>query len=153
MKWLLNRMYFHLLISILSTNGNLNFCVPPPDKRNIWDFKSGEKDKICNDISNVGWERLFVNKSVHGMNKTFSETFLDIISKHLPNKIITCNDKDWITQEVKTATKRNSRVYRKRVIRGSNSTERRNIRNVQNVTNKFIKQAKLNYFQKLGDIF
>ena len=47
--------------------------------------------------------------------------------------------------------KRNSRVYRKWVIRGSNPTERGNIRNVQNVTNKLIKQAKLNYFQKLGD--
>ena len=33
----------------------------------------------------------------------------------------------------------------------SNPTERGNIRNVQNVTNKLIKQAKLNYFQKLGD--
>ena len=44
------------------------------------------------------------------MNKIFSETFLDIISKHIPNKIITCNDKyaPWITQEVKTAIKRNS---------------------------------------------
>ena len=49
-------------------HGNLNFSVPcPPQyKRKIWDFKSGEKDKICNDISDVDWERLFVNKSVHG---------------------------------------------------------------------------------------
>ena len=73
------------------------------------------------------------------MNKIFSETFLDIISKHIPNKIITCNGKDspWITQEVKTAIKRNSRVYRKGVIRGSNPTERGNIRNVQiNLLNK-----------------
>ena len=99
------------------TSDMCNFSVPcpPPYKRKIWDFKSGVKDKICNDISNVDWERLFVNKSVHGTNKIFSETFLDVISKHIPNKIITCNDKDepWITQEVKTAIKRISRVYRK----------------------------------------
>ena len=122
-------------------------------KFGIWDFKSGVKDKICNDISDVDWERLFVNNSVHGMNKIFSETFVDIISKQIPNKIITYNDKDapWFTQKVKTAIKRSSRVYRKWVIRGSNPTERRNIRNVQNVTNKLIKPAKLNYFQKLGD--
>ena len=77
-------------------HGNLNFSVPCPlpYKRNIWDYKSREKDKICNDISNVHWERLFVNKSFHGMNKIFSETFLDIISKHITNKIIMCNDKD-----------------------------------------------------------
>ena len=106
----MNRVYFKFL-DIHSKHqiihGNLNFTVPcpPPYKRKIWDFKSGEKDKICNDISNVGWGRLFVNICVHGMNKIFSETFLDIISKHIPNKVIMYNDKDapWIAHEVKTA--------------------------------------------------
>ena len=36
----------------------------------------------------------------------FTDVFLDIISKHIPNKIITCSDKDapW-TPLVKTAIK------------------------------------------------
>ena len=136
-------------------HGNLNFSVPcpPPYKRKIWDYKLADKNKICQDISDVDWESLFFNKSVHVMSKVFTETFLNIISKHIPNKIITCNDKDapWITQEVKTAIKRNSRVYRKWVIRGRNPAEREHVRGVQNITNKLIKHAKQNYFQRLGD--
>ena len=44
------------------------------------------------------------------MTTLLSEIFLDIISRHVPNKIVTCNDKDppWITNEVKTAIKRNA---------------------------------------------
>ena len=43
----------------------------------------------------------------------FSDVFLDIMSKHISHKIITCNDKDAprITPQVKTAIKRNSRGF------------------------------------------
>ena len=63
----------------------------------------------------------------------------------ISNKIITCNDKDapWITPKVKTAIKRNSRVYRKCVKRGRNTND-------LNSTNKFIKEAKLAYYTNLG---
>ena len=50
----------------------------------------------------------------------FTDAFVEIISRHVPNKIITCNDKDapWITPQIKTAIKRNSRVYQKWIKRG-----------------------------------
>ena len=76
---------------------------------------------------------------------------LGVISKYVPNKIITCNDKDapWITPKLKTAIRRNARVYRKWVKRGRNKQEHDN---VQNKTNKLIKQAKQAYYTKLGDV-
>ena len=48
------------------------------------------------------------------MAEIFSETFLDIMSLKIPNKIITCNDKDapWMTSDIKTSIKRNTRVHR-----------------------------------------
>ena len=56
------------------------------------------------------------------MTKHFSDRFLQIVSLNIPNKLITCNDSDapWVTSEVKTAIKRNSRVHRKWVFRGRN---------------------------------
>ena len=74
------------------------------------------------------------------------------MDKQISYKIITCNDKDapWITPEVKTAIKRNSRVYRKWVKRGRNTNDLDNVREVRNSTNKFIKEAKLAYYTNLG---
>ena len=45
----------------------------------------------------------------------FTDTLLNIFSKHILSKIITCDEKDcpWITLKVKTAIPRNSRVYSK----------------------------------------
>ena len=74
------------------------------------------------------------------------------MSTNISNKTITCNDKDapWITTSLKTAIKRNSRVYRKWVQRGRNPTEHQNVRDVQKSINKLIKQAKQTYFTSLG---
>ena len=85
------------------------------------------------------------------MTKVLLETILCIISKHIPNRIMTCNEKDepWSTHEVKTALNRNYIVYRKGVKRSRNQTERGNVRDVQNVINKLIKQAKQYYYKKL----
>ena len=58
------------------------------------------------------------------MSLVFADTFLTILSQNISNEIITCNDKDapWITPKVKSAIRRNSRVYRKWVNRGKNMT-------------------------------
>ena len=67
--------------------------------------------------------------------------------------MITCNDRDapWITPVVKTAIKRNSRVYRKWVNRGKNLHGHDKIREVRNSTDTLIKEAKLAYYTNLGN--
>ena len=73
------------------------------------------------------------------------------MAKHISNKIITCNEKDspWITPEIKTEIRRNSRVYRKWVNRGRNPQDK--VREVRNSTNKLIKEVKLAYYTNLGN--
>ena len=129
------------------------FPCPPPYKRKIWSYDRANINEIRNEMYMNEWDTMFQNKSVNQMTSLLSEKFLDIISRHVPNKIVTCNDKDahWITSEVKTAIKRNARVYRKCVIRGRDPNTRDKIREVQNLTNKMIKQAKQNYFNYLGE--
>ena len=72
---------------------------------------------------------------------------LEVMSRNIPNKVITCNDKGapWITNEVKTTIKRNARVYRKWVITGRIHEERGDIRSVQNGTYRISKNAKKNF--------
>ena len=79
------------------------------------------------------------------------------MSRNIPNKVITYNDKDvpWIANEIKTVIKRNTRVHRKCVLRRRIPEERGhiNIRSVQNGTNCKIKKAKNNYLLNLEKNF
>ena len=87
------------------------------------------------------------------MSLVFTDALLNIISHHIPNKIITVNDKDapWITSKVKSAIQRNYRVHRKWVKRGRILEDHANVRDVQNATNKLIREAKKAYFENLGN--
>ena len=64
------------------------------------------------------------------------------------------HDKDaaWITPQVKSAIKRNSRVYCKWNKRGRKPEERASVIEVQKQTDKLIKQAKNSYYEKLGNL-
>ena len=69
--------------------------------------------------------------------------------KYISNKIITCNDKDdpWITPEVKTSAKRNSKVYRECVNRGRNPNDEDKVHHYTNLANKLSKpQIGAKYF-------
>ena len=55
-------------------------------------------------MNGIVWENLFLNKNIDEMTKLFPADFLRIMSQNIPNKIVTCNEKDapWITSDVKT---------------------------------------------------
>ena len=78
---------------------------------------------------------------------------LKVVSAHVPNQIKTFNDKDapWVTPEVKTAIKRNNRVYKKWKDRGKPIEGRENVKNVKDSTGKLIDKAKKAYIDDLSD--
>ena len=84
------------------------------------------------------------------MSSVFTDRLMGIYPMQILNKIVTCNDRDatWITPKVKTAIRRNSRVYWKWIKHGSNIDD---YKQVQNITNKLIKEAKQLHYKKLGD--
>ena len=82
----------------------------------------------------------------------FTSVVTDIMTKYIPHKTITIDDKDapWITPEVKTAIKRNQRVYRKWNIRGCKPDGREHVKSIQNSTSYLIRQAKSKYIDDLA---
>ena len=86
------------------------------------------------------------------MTEIFTATFLYLVGKHVPSKIITVDDKDspWVTPEVKTAIKRNKRVYNKWNSRGRHIEERANVQEIQKDTKRVIQDAKKIYVDKLS---
>ena len=132
---------------------NMSIPCPPSYKRKIYDYNNANSDLIRADLLKINWNDLFHNLNTHEKGLIFSDTFMNIMAKHISNRFITCNEKDaaWITPEVKTAIKRNSRVYKKWVIRGRNPCDHYKVREVRNSTNKIIKEAKLVYYTNLGN--
>ena len=74
-------------------HGTLNMGIPPSPtfKRKIWDYKSAKIDHIRLDLHKINWHNLFLNLNVSEKSILFTDTFLDIMAKHIPSKIITCN--------------------------------------------------------------
>ena len=70
-------------------------------------------------VCNIDWHYKLNNLSATNMVSEFTLTIMGVMSRFIPNKIITCNDKDppWITPEIKMAIKHKHRVYNKYVRR------------------------------------
>ena len=47
--------------------------------------------------------KLFQNENIRDQLKLFNETIVNIVSNYIPNKFITCNDKDppWLNDHMK----------------------------------------------------
>ena len=84
-----------------------------PYKRNIWKYNQANVHSIKNSIGSTDWEELFAGKSVDDMVSILTDKLLSIMSDNIPNKVVTVHDKDppWVTSEVKSAIKRNRRVF------------------------------------------
>ena len=149
---MLSSLDTHSKHNIIRGNLTVNIPRPPSFKRKIWDYKSAKTNLIREDVLNVNWKDLSHNLNVSEKSIVFTDTFLNIILKHISNKVLTFNQKDapWITPVVKTAIRRNSRVYKKWVKRGRSAFELGKVKEVQNITNKLIKSAKNSYYTKLG---
>ena len=89
--------------NIIHSTISINIPCPSPYKRKIWDYKSAKIYEIRADLLKLNWYDLFYNLNGHEKYLVFTDTFMDIMSKHISNKIITCNDKvaPWMTPEVK----------------------------------------------------
>ena len=131
---------------------NISIPSPPPFKRRIWDYAKANKDETRECLNNIDWYYKLNNLSATDMVREFTSTLMGVVSRFIPNKIITCNDKDppWITPEIKTGIKRKHRVYNKYVRRGSRPDEWDNVRLIRNDTSKMFTTAKDNYFASLG---
>ena len=130
--------------------GKLNISVPrpPPYKRTLWDCSKAYSQSIRNTINELDWHSHFSGLGPEEMTEIFTNNLYSIFSSNIPNKVVTCNDKDppWITPQLKRSIKRKQRTYRNFVRRGRREEDWERVKNVRNATSKLIVQAKENYF-------
>ena len=134
-------------------HGSINFGVPspPPYKRKIWKYDKANVPLIKNELVECNWGELFINKNVDDMVSLLTNKVLEVMSKNIPNNVITVSDKDapWITPEVKTAIKRNKRTFERWKYKGRPQEGRANVQRVQVETNSIIEEAKQTYVDNL----
>ena len=75
------------------------------------------------------------------------------MNRFIPNRKITVRESDapWITPEVKSALRKNKRVFKKWVNRGRPLEGRALVSQTQRETNKIINDRKNRYASELGD--
>ena len=134
-------------------HGKINISVPspPPYKRQIWDYVKANKDETHQFLTDIDWISKFKDLFTDEMVQQFTSTVMGIMSRFIPNKMITCNDKDppRITPVIKPEIKRKHKVYNKFAKRGHNLDEWEPVRMIRNETSRMITDAKKNYFSTL----
>ena len=114
-----------------------------------------QKDKIKSALENIDWQTIFAGLDVDDMKQLFTSKCFNILSQYIPNKIITCDDRDppWMTGALKSAIKRKHRVYNKYVKRGRKPGDWEYVRTVRNETSFRITKAKDDYISNLGKVY
>ena len=110
---------------------------------------------INHDLSSINWYEMFDGLDVNQAADSFTTFFLSVLARHVPNREITCCDRDapWITDDVKKAIKRKHRVYRRYVKRGRKPEDWTRVKHVKNDATKMITDAKTKYYSGVGEKF
>ena len=105
------------IIAIIRLFSKLNLKIEyaPLYQRLVWDYKSADSQSINKAIEMFNWEKLFQNKNIHDQLKLFNETIVNIVSNYIPNKFITCNDKDppWLNDHIKRLINLKNEIFKK----------------------------------------
>ena len=132
---------------------NLSVLRPPPYKRIVWEYDKANIDMINHDLSSINWYEMLDRIDVNQAVDLFTTLFLSVITRHVPNREITCSDRDapWITDDVKIAIKRKHRVYHRYVKRGRRPEDWTRVKQVKNDATKMITDAKNKYYSRLSE--
>ena len=135
-------------------HGQVNFRVPPPPKykRLIWDYKACNADALKKSIRDFDWAHSFNQLNVHEMVDFFTNKLTNLAKIHIPSKQISVSDSDapWINNKLKTAIKKNKKIYSNWVKNGKTRANKVFVNRSQRDTNKLIREAKANYVKSLS---
>ena len=99
---------------------NLNIKFLPPYERLVWDYNKADTEKIKKSIEQVHWENIFNRKNPHQQVAIFNKTIINIFSNFVPNRVITCDDRDppWMNEFVKNKIKWENKICKDYVKNG-----------------------------------
>ena len=108
---------------------------------------------IKRSLTNFPWlQQLNINTDTNWQVKTFTDTFLNIMSNFIPNetKRFVPRDPPWITKQLKTMLNRKNRLFRNYKKHGYKEEDKKRIDTFRVECKQAVETAKLSYLTKLG---
>ena len=78
----------------VNTKINLKIYYLPLYERLVWDYSKAELTNIRKSLSQINWHNALKNLNVNDQVEYLSSCILNVFSNFVPNKTITCRDKD-----------------------------------------------------------
>ena len=123
-------------------------------KRRVWSYNRADFNALNTDINLYDWDSMF-NSSVdiNSMCLNFTNTFIDLCTKHIPNKIVTIrpNDKVWFDSDLRLELRKRDR-FRKKAIKTHKFSDWQKYKGSRNKVNNMKKHARLTYYSNLENI-
>ena len=82
-------------------------------ERKVWLFKDADFDKFREALLKADFDKCFEDNNVNKACDKWTETFLNVATDVIPNKVITVrpNDSPWFTSELRTLRRKKIRAY------------------------------------------
>ena len=104
---------------------NLKMYYPPPYERVVWNYDKANIGLISRAINEFDWENCFLHKNIDEQLRLFNVTLMNILKNFIPNKVITCDDRDppWLNEEVKNLIRDRNEIYKSYLRNGRNTSD------------------------------
>ena len=138
---------------IIYAKVNLKIYYPPPYDRLVWDYSKAELTNIRKSFSQINWYNALKDLNVNDQVEYLSSCILNVFSNFVPNKTITCRDKEppWMTEEVKKNCHMKAKIYERYVKNGRSDADKDEMARVTNLSSDTITKAKEKYFYFLSN--
>ena len=129
---------------IIYAKVNLKIYYPPPYERLVWDYSKAEITNIRKSMSQINWHNALKDLNVNDQVEYLSGCILNIFSNFVPNKTITCREKDppWMTDEIKIICHMKAKIYEKYVKNGRSDVDKDELVRVTCLSSDVITKAK-----------
>ena len=122
----------------------------------LWTISMGlRKCRFTNNkaIEMFNWEKLFQNKNIHDQLKLFNETIVNIVSNYIPNKFITCNEKDlpWLNDHIKRLINLKNEIFIKYLTNRRPDSVYKNLQTITWDLAEAVSSSKNVYYEQLSN--
>ena len=125
---------------------------PPPYERLVWDYSKAELTNIKKSLSQINWHNALKDLNVNDQVEYLSSCILNVFSNFVPNKTITCRDKDppWMTEEVKKLCYMKAKIYENYVKNGRTDADKDELVRITSLSSDTITKAKEKYLSSFS---
>ena len=134
----------------------MNFRIPPPlpFDRKVWHFNRANLSAIKRSMASFPWrQHLNVNTDPTWQVKTFTDTFLNIMSIFIPNETrrFVPRNPPWITKTLKTMLTRKNRLYNNYKRHGFKADDKVRLDTFRIECQQAVETTKLSHLTNLGN--